>query len=247
MTLHFLLALTALQASVQQQPVPALPQPIARVDVRPAEFALKVGDTVRLSVVAYDSAGKPMDGVVVHWFASGGRFEGKVDSTGLVSAGATGTINVSAVAALRDRVVKPAVGFARISVLPLPAAKIVVTPRPTRLLVGTSVVLDAAPYAANDDRRYDQVTWRSTQPAVLEVNAFGRLSGRSPGSATVSATAGGTVERWAVAVVPNLVSRVSLAPADTALRTGDVVRFRFNAADAAHRPVADARPEWSAA
>src|SRR2546425_7708357 len=135
MTAHLLFALAALRVSAQQPappgpPPPILPQPIARVVVRPAEFALKVGDTLRLTAVAYDSAGKAMDGVSIRWFTSGGRFEGKVDSTGLVSAGATGTLNVAAVVGLTDRVVKPTIGLARISVLPLAAAKVVVTPKP---------------------------------------------------------------------------------------------------------------------
>src|SRR5207245_9064087 len=85
-------------------PAPTLPQPIARVAVRPAEFALKVGDTLRLTAVAYDSAGKAMEGVVIRWFTSGGFFEGRVDSTGLVSAGATGTLNGAAVASPKHRV-----------------------------------------------------------------------------------------------------------------------------------------------
>jgi hypothetical protein len=38
-----------------------------------------------------------------------------------------------------------------------------------------------------------------------------------------------------------------VAPADTAGRTGDVMRFRFSAMDAARRAVADARPEWAVA
>jgi hypothetical protein len=242
---HVVFALAALQVPAQQPA--ALPQPIARVDVRPAEFALKVGDTLRLTAVAYDSAGRPMPTAQIRWFASGGRFEGKVDSTGLVSAGATGTINVSAVATLSDRVVKPTIGLARVSVLPLPAAKIVVTPRPARMLAGTALALDAAPYAANDDRRYDRVTWTSSRPAVLEAGAFGRLTARAPGTASVTAAAGGATERWTITVVPNPVARIALAPADTALRTGDVVRFRFSAADAARRAVPDARPEWAVA
>src|SRR2546422_2321314 len=34
--------------------------------------------------------------------------------------------------------------------LPQPAAKIAVTPRPERMLAGTSLVLEAVPYAANN-------------------------------------------------------------------------------------------------
>ena len=154
----------ALLAAQQPAPQTLLPQPIARVDVRPAAYALKVGDTLRLSATAYDSAGKPLDGVVFAWFTSGGFFEGKVDSTGLVSAGATGALNVSAVGRIPGRQIRPTIGLARITVLPLPAARIEVTPRPRRMLAGTSLVLEAEPYAANDDRRYDTVTWKSTRP-----------------------------------------------------------------------------------
>ena len=244
MNLPCWLALLVAQQPAQQ---PILPQPIARVDVRPAAYALKVGDTLRLAATAYDSAGKPMDGVVFVWFTSGGRFEGAVDSTGLVSAGATGTLNVAAVGRILGRQIRPTIGIARVTVLPLPAAKVVVIPRPRRMLAGTSLVLDADLYAANNDRRYDPVTWTSTRAAIVEVNNFGRLTARAPGQATVGVAAGAATDRWTITVVPNPTARIAVAPADTAIRTGDVVRFTFSATDAARRPVADARPEWSVA
>jgi len=146
MNLPCWLALLVAQQPAQQ---PILSQPIARVDVKPAAYALKVGDTLRLAATAYDSAGKPVDGVVFAWFTSGGRFEGTVDSTGLVSAGATGTLNVAAVGRIPGRQIRPTIGMARVTVLPLPAAKVVVAPRPRRMLAGTSLVLDADLYAAN--------------------------------------------------------------------------------------------------
>src|SRR5881409_860100 len=169
MALHLVYALLAWQQSAQQPAPPplTLPQPIARVDLKPGEYALQVGDTVRIHATAYDSSGQAMPQAVIRWFASGGRFEGKVDSTGLVSAGATGTLNVAAIASVQDRAVKPTIGFAHVTVLPLPAARVVVTPRPARLLAATSLVLEAAPYAANNDRRYDVVAWKSSRPAVV--------------------------------------------------------------------------------
>src|SRR5438132_5476125 len=98
MTLHLVCTLLAWQQPAQQPAAPTVPQPIARVDVKPAEYALQVGDTVRLHATAYDSSGRAMPEAVIRWFASGGRFEGAVDTTGLVSAGSTGTLNVAAVA-----------------------------------------------------------------------------------------------------------------------------------------------------
>ena len=90
-----MLVMLSLLALAQQPaaPVPALAaSPIARVVVQPAEAAVQVGDTVRLHAVAYDSAGKTMDAVRVRWFQSGGRFEGSIDSMGLVTGGSTGTL-----------------------------------------------------------------------------------------------------------------------------------------------------------
>lgn len=251
LTVPVLLALLAVQQPEQPPATPQLPQPIARVEVRPAEYALRVGDSVRLAAVAFDSAGRPLADVQLRWFTSSGSFartfEGSVDSTGLVRAGATGTLNVAAVASVRGRVARATVGTARITILPPPAAKLVVTPRPARMLAGTSRMLEATPYAANDDRRYDPVTWRSSRPAVLQVNAYGRLSAGTPGRATITATAGNATASWTVTVVANDVARVAVAPADTAVRTGDVVRFAFRAVDAAGRAVADAHPEWAVA
>src|SRR2546425_11137282 len=117
MTLHLVCTLLAWQQPAQQPAAPTVPQPIARVDVKPAEYALQVGDTVRLHATAYDSSGRAMPEAVIRWFASGGRFEGAVDTTGLVSAGSTGTLNVAAVAGLPGRAGKSTVALSRITVL----------------------------------------------------------------------------------------------------------------------------------
>src|SRR5438552_12168577 len=210
MSLPLVYALLAWQQPTPAPTAPSVPQPIARVDVKPAEYALQVGDTVRLHATAYDSSGRAMPEAVIRWFASGGRFEGAVDSTGLVSAGATGTLNVAAVATLPGRAAKSTVAFARITVLPQPAAKIAVTPRPERMLAGTSLVLEAVPYAANNDRRYDRVTWKSSRPGVVDVTPIGRVTARAPGRATLTAAGGRASESWTVVVTPNPVARVPL-------------------------------------
>src|SRR5439155_186281 len=119
---------------------------------------------------------------------------------------------------------KSTVAFAHITVLPQPAATIVVTPRPERMLAGTSLALAAAPYAPNGDRRYDRVTWKSSRPGVVDVTPIGRLTARAAGRAVVTAQAGKTSASWAVVVTPNPVAHVILTPADTAIRAASVAR-----------------------
>ena len=242
--------LLALLAVVQQPvapPPPAPPKPpsspIARAVVQPAEAVVLVGDTLRLKAVAYDSSGQVVPDVTINWFASGGFFEGSVDSTGLVTGGATGTLAVTAL-------LKPKGGarstpaIARVTVLPQPAARLAVSPVPTRLYAGQSLVLSATPYAANDDRRYDDVTWASDRPSVLTVTTDGRLSAKAPGQATVTATAGRATRRLNITVVTNPVTQVALEPTAAQVRTGDVIRFKF-LAKAGGRVVADVQPEWA--
>ena len=247
MTHAVVLALIALQQPAESKPPQLIPQPIARVEVRPSGAELRPGDSLQLVAIAYDSAGAPLDSVIVKWFATGGMFEGAVDSTGVVKAGATGTLKISAVATLAGRTVRPTVGYARFTVLPAPAVRLDVSPRPTRLVTGVSVTVGASAYAANGDRRYDPPTWRSTRSSVVRVDAHGRLTAVAPGTASITAAAGGVTAGWTVTVVPNAIARVALAPADTALRTGDVVRFRYAASDANGRRVGEALPEWSVA
>jgi hypothetical protein len=240
----------ALLALLQQPATPATPapppqasSPIARVAMQPAEVALLVGDSLRLKVAAFDSAGRELKNVSVNWFQGGGHFEGHVDSTGQVIGGSTGTMTVTALvrASGGGRAV-PA--MARVTILPQPASRIAVSPAVSRMYLGQSLALTGVTYAANDDRRYDDVAWSSDKPAVLTVSDDGRVTARSAGQARLTAKAGRASWSQTITVAANPVTAVSLTPEDATVRVGDVVRLSF-AARAAGRSLADALPEYS--
>ena len=238
--------LLAILAVLQQQPIsaPGASPALAKVTIEPSEVALQVGDTVRLRVTASDSSGRPVKDVAVRWFQSGGHFEGRVDSTGVVTAGSTGTLALSAV--VSPRAGGPAAtGFARVTVLPQPAATLVFDRVVSQLYAGQSLVVEAVPYAANDDRRYDQVLWSSDAPAVVAVSSLGRLSAGRPGKARITARAGRATRSFNVSVVPNPIVSTRIEPGTVSARTGDVVRLVFQAQAKSGRPVADAAPEWA--
>ena len=240
-----MLLLLPILAALQQQPSgsPATSSPLARVTIEPAEIALQVGDTVRLKVRAEDSTGHPVRDLTVRWFQSGGHFEGKVDSTGLVTGGSTGTLTVSALVSPRAGGA-PATGFARVTVLPQPAARLRFDREVSKLYAGQSLTLEAIPYAANNDRRYDQVLWSSDSPGVVAVGANGRLVAGKPGRARITARAGRASRAFSVDVVPNPVTSLQIEPAVSTARTGDVVQFAFRALGKGGRPVSDIVPEW---
>ena len=239
-----LLVLSVL-AALQQQPTGSTNSgsKLAKVTIEPSEVAVQVGDTVRLSAKAVDSAGRPVKDLIVRWFQSGGHFEGKVDSTGLVTGGSTGTLTISALASPRTGG-SPATGFARVTVLPAPAARLEFDRTISRLYAGQSLVLEAIPYAENNDRRYDQVLWSSDAPAVVAVSPTGRMLAGRAGRATITARAGRARRSLTVEVVPNPVASLQIEPASASARTGDVVRFAFRARDKQGRAVPDILPEW---
>lgn len=239
-----------LLALLQQPVAPAAPapppqkaSPIARVVLQPSEAAVVVGDSLRIKATAFDSANRELTDVTVTWIGSGGQFEGTVDSTGLVRGGATGTVNITAlVQSKKGGRAMPAI--ARVTVLPQPASRLAISPAVSRMYVGQSLSLDAVPYAPNDDRRYDEVSWSSDKPGVVSVTEQGRLSARAIGSAVVSAKAGRASWKQSYTVVANPVTQVILEPAHSEVRVGDVVRFTFTA-KAAGRVVADVPAEFA--
>ena len=235
--LHALLLLAAVQQTGQA---------IAKVTIQPAEVAVEVGDSVRLAATALDASGRTVSGATVRWFQAGGRFEGVIDSAGLVRAGSVGTLSVSALVAPRQGG-SPVTAFARVTILPRPTSRIALEPAVTRLYQGQSVVVRAVPYSPDGDRRQDEILWSSDAPAVVAAAAGGRLVAGRPGRAVVTAKAGRAVERLTITVAPNPVSVVDLEPARATVRTGEVVRFAFRARTAAGAAVADATPEWSLA
>src|SRR5216683_3219597 len=218
--------LSVVLALLQQPAAPAqAPFPIAKVVVTPPAGEIQVGQTVRLSAQALDSAGKPVAGSKVAWFAGG--TEGSVDSTGLVTGGYSGHVRVYAVGLVPGQNGQKVTEVV-ITVLPEPPARVVVTP-----------------YSKHDDVRHDPVTFVSSNPRVAAVTPDGAVHALAAGRATITAAAGPATATLAVQVVANTIVKLAVEPAATSVRTGDVVRFTAQTKDATGRPVRDVAVQWS--
>lgn len=215
--------------------------PVAKVEISPANAEIQVGGSVRLSARALDAQGREVPGVKLSWFSGGG--EGQVDSTGLVTGGYTGYVRVTAVAPVPGG--RPVFGQARVRVLPLPAARIEVSPRSTRLAVGTRLTLTGQPYSAQNDVRYDNVTFTSSNARAVRITPDGRLTAVAAGSATITARAGEAATTLVVEVVPATVARVAVEPGTPTARTGDVVRFTATGYDGSGKAVGALAVRWS--
>jgi len=225
-----------------QQPQPLPPSPIARVEITPEVRSLTAGDTVRLSAQAYDSAGKVMPDATIRFVGSGGRFEGRVDSTGLVYAGSTGTLGVSAVASVAGT--RPVFERVEIRMLPGAAARVSVVPEAAKLVVGQSVLLEATSYSNAGDVREESPRWRSVS-RLASVTQDGLVTAVAPGRTTVIARVGEVEQVVPIEVLAASVASLELSPATASARQGDVIPFKLVARDRAGRVIPGLVPGWS--
>ena len=162
---------------LQQSPPPqqGTPSPVARIVVTPAKPVVSTGDTLRLTAQAVDASGQPVPNARIRFSGQGARFEGSVDSLGLVTAGATGTIPVAVVALVPG--VRPVVHRVDVQMVPGPAARIELLPAAPRLALGQRLRLAARVLSrVNDERPGDRVTWKSSAPAVARVDNDGMVT-----------------------------------------------------------------------
>ncbi len=223
---------------------PAAQSPVARIAITPSPAVVAAGDTLRLHGVAYDSAGRPIENAVIRWFrAPAARFEGRVDSSGLVNAGAVAVLPVRAVAMVPGSAPSRPTTI-NVQIVPGPTARIDVSPDPRRMVAGQSIQVVATPYSERGDRRADNIAWTSSAPGVVQVSA-GRLTARAAGRATIHAALGSTARNWVIEVVPNTLRAVEISGNAADVRTGDVVHLHLDARDAAGRTVDGLTPTWS--
>ena len=240
------LALTQQSAQTPQAaPAAALaPSPVARIELASGpEVTITAGDSMRLNARAVDSAGRPVPNATLRYLLSGGRFEGRVDSTGMVRTGSTGAIVVSVVASVPGA--KPFIERIKVRMVPGPAARVAVSPAVTKLVAGQRIRLAGQALSSAGDARDDVVQWRSSAPGIARITNDGVLAGVAPGRATITGTVEGAAERLQVQVVANTISSVQITPARSDAREGDVIRFTAVARDAAGRAITGLTPQWS--
>ncbi|MEO8334586.1 MAG: Ig-like domain-containing protein [bacterium] len=213
-----------------------------RLVISPAPQTVVSGDSLQLHAQLLDAAGKPVPNARISFRPAGAFFEASIDSTGLVHAGTVGTLPVTAIAMVPGE--KPIVQRFDVAMVAGPAARIDVSPKPTRLLPGQRLRLDAVVYSRQNDLRPDRVQWSSGMPGVVKVSADGALQAVASGRAIVTATAGAATTTFPVEVVAGQVASVDVVPARAQVRTGDVVRFRAVVKDGAGREISGLTPSW---
>jgi len=221
--------------------------PIARLVVQPGlKLTVAAQDTLRIIATPVDAEGKPVPNATVRFFGQGGRFEGEVDSTGLVRSGSTGTLTVTVVARVPGS--RPVSERIEVQMVAGPATRVEVSPGSATLAAGQRIRLEATAYSRTGDRRYDAMAWASSAPRVATVRSDGLLTAVGAGEAVITAReaagsdASGSLR---VRVVATPVASVDITPATRDARQGDVIRFQATARDAQGKEIAGLTPQWT--
>ena len=165
---------------------PPPPPVVTTVTVSPGTASVNVGSTVTLGATVKDGQGNVMTGQTVTW-TSGNQGTATVNSSGVVTGVAAGTVTITATCAGKS-------GSATVTVTaPPPPAPVVTTvtvsPQAPSIVAGATVTLSAVVKDQNGNVMSGQtVTWSSNNQSVATVNASGVVSGVAAGSASVTAT-----------------------------------------------------------
>lgn len=212
LALALLLAYPSLLAAQDAGPRPD------RVQLSPGVTEAEAGQTIRFSATAFDASGAVIDAKPTRWLTA--PFDvGAADDEGRVTLFAAGELRVGAI-------VNGKTGWAVVRIKSQRVAKIAVTDVPAALVPGSSARLEARTFTKDGiPREGVPVGWTSESPAVARVDAAGVVTAVRPGRAVIRATSEDGTAASVVTVAANAVASLTIEPALSRVRTGDVVRF----------------------
>ena len=221
------LGLFALAANAQQ------PSTVATVEVTSSTKTAEVGQQVKLTAVAKDANGKIVNEQPSTYFA--GPFDiAAVDDNGNVKLFGAGEVTAGAMVGGKP-------GFVTFNVKPAVIKTIEITSIPTPLAVGSTVQLEATTRIFSGDPRTGvPLKWTSDKPDVATVDAGGNVTGIGAGTATIKAATDSASGTTAITVVKSNVRTLTIEPASTSARAGDVVHFTARA-----NPASTFTARWS--
>lgn len=199
--------------------------PVASVRVQPSNGALFVGQSLQLTAVTEDSAGKALTGRLVTW-ASSDPTVVTVSSTGIVHALASGSATITARSEGQS-------GTSVITASLRPVDAVTVTPGSATMAIGQRVQLTATVVDSSGSQLSGRaVAWTSDQPTIASVAQDGMVTGVATGRATITATSEGKSGKATIDVTPVPVASLTVTPATATLPVGGTQLLTAVARDA---------------
>ena len=215
----------------------------AVVVAAPRDTLWSVGDTVRLAAEPQDSLGSPVDSAVATW-ASSDTTKTVVDADGLVTALAVGPTNITATAG-------GVTSDSTLMTVALSVDTVLVTQTTADFSAfAQTVTLGASVLDVNGAAVPGAVvTWVSATPAVATVDSSGVVTAVGNGTASITASSGGTTSESVTVTVSQVITSADITPAaTTVIELGTLINFTATARDANGYAVAGSGPStWTSA
>jgi hypothetical protein len=191
---------------------------VATVEVTPSQSDAPIGSKIKFQAIAKDAAGHSLPDKVKFWFAA--PFDAATaDESGEVSFVQPGEVTVGATVGKK-------IGYAHVTVGKPHIASIDVPALASSLAAGSSHRITATPRNPSGDPRTDiALTWSSQSPDIASVDSAGLVRALKPGKAVIRVAGDGATGEITVNVVKNPVSALSISPANSRAKTGDVLHF----------------------
>lgn len=195
---------------------------VASVSLTAVRDTLVVGASTQLTLLVRDAGGAPLTNRPTAW-SSDRPTVATVSSTGEVLAVAPGTATIEATVEGRSARVT-------LTIVPRPAAAIVVSPDASTLFVGARLrLLTLVTDASGNVLPNRPVSYASSDPSVAVVDTAGVVTALAPGSVTITASSEGKRGTATVRVLAVPVATVSIAPETPSVRVGQVVTLTATA------------------
>ncbi|MDD2263033.1 MAG: PQQ-binding-like beta-propeller repeat protein, partial [Clostridia bacterium] len=198
---------------------------ISSIAIDPAEVELSRGLVQQFLALATDISGTILANLAVDW-SSSNETVGTVDKTGVFTALASGTTNLSATYG-------GVTGTTNITVIPaVPVLKaIAVSPAEKSVFVGDNWTFTATPLDQYDEPMDGVLcTWTSSNATVGTVDETGNFTALTAGTTTLVA-ANGTVSGNAVVTVldPAMLTTITISPSPASITVGEGLQLNATA------------------
>ena len=228
------------------QPPPPPPPSVASIVVNPSSASLVVGGTQRFTASARASDGSTIGGVNITWTSSNNAVV-TINASGLATAVSAGTAMIRA---MGNGISSTQVA---ITVTIPPVASVTVSPSSAQQMnVGDSRTFSAMARTAGGAIRGDlEITWSSSDTAVVTINSSGVAMAVGAGMATIRASADGVSSTPVTITVseppppPPMVAAVMVSPSEASIEESQTQQFEAMAATVDGMAIADVEFTWT--
>jgi uncharacterized protein YjdB len=227
--------------------VPSRPQvdPASRIALSPHVLTLEQNETADFAAIAFTSAGDTAN-VAIVWTVSDGIISDRFTSNGKHYGRYRASLNTGTITVVARQTPGVLADTAIVTVTNALVAAVMVSPATTSIQVGRTIQLFATPTDGSGNQLSGHaVTWATSNPSVVTVNASGLASGVSKGTTTITATSEGHAGTVTITVTDAQVASVAVSPGSASVGAGQTLQLSATPKDAGGNPLSGRLVTWA--